>query len=175
MRIISYLLALAFVLMSQATFAAEPFGLKIGEAKLTDVMKTHVGKQSGTNQWTRGVIYKLNTTELNFEGLLSADAIFDTNDTLVGLFLEFRKSRFEELNAMTAKNYTLQSSKTPYVGDREAIYEDGDTSIELYSPHMSFQMKMYYLHDTFIKAYDAGSMAEAKETSAQENNALFGK
>jgi len=161
--------------MAQAAFAAEPFGLKIGEAKLNDVMKMHAGMQSGTNQWTKGAIYKLNTTELNFDGLLSADAIFDSNDTLVGLLLEFRKARFEELNAMTAKNYALQRSKIPFVGDREAIYKDGDTSIELYSPHISFQMKMYYLHHSFIKAYEAGSKAESKETATQENNALFGK
>lgn len=177
MRTIVYFLALAlaFAPLSQAANAAEPFGLKIGEAKLSEVEQTHAGDKIGINRWTNGTIYKLKTEKLNFEGLLSAEAIFDTNDTLVGLLLEFRKERFETLNAMTAKNYALQSSKTPFVGNREAIYRDGDTAIELYAPHMSFQMKMYYMHDIFISAYEAGSKAKAKETAVKENNALFGK
>jgi len=175
MRFVSSIFLLALLFFPILANAAEPFGLEIGKANLNDVMKSHKGEIVGTNRWTKGAIYQLNPESLEFSGLIAAEAIFDADRTLVGLLLKFPKARFDKLNSTTAKHYPLKSSKTPFVGDKEAIYRDGDVNIELYSAHMSFEMKMYYLHETMLKAFETRSEASANEQETTENKKLFGQ
>ena len=157
-----------------SSFAAEPFGLKIGEMKFSEFQKKVRSTDMGINSWSKGVMRGIPVEELNIEGLKDAVAIFNEDNILVGLLLTFNKSKFDSLNAMAKQNYQTVSSQIPYVGDKFVKYKDGDTEIRLDSIHMSFDMSMVFLDKSLVDAHKKGVKQQSKKKQEKENAALFG-
>ena len=167
------ILAIAF-LYAQTAMATKPFGLDIGNATLDDIKKSHKGKVTGVSRWTDGPIYTLDVEAIEFSGLLEALAIFNEDKLLIGLGLQFRKDRFDAINKMFAEDLELQTSNIPFVGDKYVAYKDNDITVELRSPHMSFQMDVFYETSEMRALYEAKKAANKLREAEQDKQSLLG-
>jgi hypothetical protein len=52
-----------------------------------------------------------------------------------------------------AGKYKLVRKNQPFVGDAQATFRQGDSSIELDAPHLSFSMTLSYMTNTLQKAF----------------------
>lgn len=175
MRCISLALGLIILLIAPNVYAASPFGMQIGQSTLTEISSDFKGRRGGLSQWTQGPIYHFEASAIELAGLTKAVAIFDTDEKIVGLILTLRKDRFDSLNAMAKESYQLKSSKLPFVGDKKVSYLDGDTAIDLISPHMSFEMDMLFIDRRLSEAFETGFANQKEHKAKSEKQTLFGK
>ncbi|PSU11802.1 hypothetical protein C9J03_11740 [Photobacterium gaetbulicola] len=165
-----------FILLSlfSTSLLADPtvFGLTIGKTTISQLKNTYSVNYSGQNKYSLGDMYEIPRGQINFDGIGAVTAIFDSSNTLVAVLSEFPKSKFDYLNSAIAKKYTLMNKKIPFVGDKSATYQSGNTEITLSAPHMSFQMSMNYIHTDLLKAYNKQSKAEEKQKQEQESSML---
>lgn len=175
MKKLAILALVSALSITNQAHAASPFGMEIGvmsEAKLKEDFKvTHTGVSS----WTDGAIYDISTPQLDFQGLQKATAIFNENQVLVGLLLNFPKNKFDALEGYVADNFELKARNIPFVGDKSATYFEADTEVRLAAPHMGFEMSMNFLDGELIQAFEAGKKKQNKAKSDGEKAALFGK
>lgn len=170
-------LALMFAFVANCAYAdATVLGLKMGEATIADVKAKYSVRANGINSWTKGEMYQISTSDIPIDDLKSATAIFDANGKLVCVGLVMSKggfnSRFKEMHEQLKKKYKVVKTKIPHVGDTYAHYKDGKTVIELDAPHMSFDMTLTYMQQSFKQAVDSGVEQEQKAKKQQEADML---
>ncbi len=170
-------LALMFAFAANCAYAdATVLGLKMGEATVGDIKAKYSVREKGINGWSNGEMYQISTSDIPIDDLKSALAIFDTNGKLVCVELVMSKggfnSRFDEMHAQLKKKYKVVKTKIPYVGDTYAHYKDGKTVIELDAPHMSFDMTLTYMQQSFKAAFDSGAQQQQQAKKQQEADML---
>jgi hypothetical protein len=168
------ILLLCFVIIYTSIVFAEPapFGLEIKKATYEDTKKKYSGSDNGITKYSLGKVYQIEVSNIDMEGIESVDAIFDQNDKLVAVFAKFSKARYDALFNYLNQRYKLTSNQDAFVGNRYAIFRDGDTKIVLDAPHMSFSLSLNYLNDDFAKLYVEKSTEEEKEKEKKEMQSL---
>ena len=58
------------------------------------------------------------------------------------------------------------------MGNKLARFWKGQTRIELYAPHMSFEMTLEYLHDSLIRQFETGSQEEKRRNLERDASKL---
>lgn len=165
------LLALLGMVFSNLALAANaaPFGQELGLSTYAQVKQQVGGKtnleDAGTNKFSGGKMLQGDGEGLGIEGLSQVSFIFDPADKLVGVVMTLPKDSFKPtLKALSAK-YKLLDSEVPFVGDASAHLKQGDSLVEMRSPHMSFTMTVLYLTNSLKQAFQQQSSSErsAKE------------
>ncbi|AVP96509.1 hypothetical protein C7S18_04540 [Ahniella affigens] len=170
---IKLLLLTTMLMTAGAAFAdPAPFGLELGKATLTDAKAKYRLKELGINKYSNGPMHQVQPGQISFEGLRNVTLIFDSNQILSGVLTTFPKGRFNDLNDGLAQKYRLVSKSTPFVGDSEAKYVNGQTEISISAPHMSFELNMIYLRQELLSAFDAQSSAEQQAKKNREDAQL---
>lgn len=170
------------MISSTSAFAtnALPFGQEIGVTKCDVAVKNlseHVTlKKDGINKYTNGDMYLGDAKNLGFDGAISILLICDQDNVLSGLQLTLDKGgmdgNFDKYNKMLKSKYKLVKIINPFVGNKHAQYKQGNSTIMLNAPHMSFEMTITYVTNQFIKAYDSTTKAETKTKQKQQINNL---
>ena len=169
-KILTTLFGTAILLAAPLAHAeVAPFGQVIGAARFDDTFKqlqaqTSI-KRAGTNEWSLGPMLEANGRGLGIDGLDKATFIFNSDNILVGVILELPKYRYPDIKQYLSGKYTLVSQQEPFVGNRQSVFRDGDVSITLGAPHMSFDMQVLYVHQSLQSAFDRG---QAAKEAAQE-------
>lgn len=170
MKSIFLILGMTFsaAVLSDATV----FGMHLGittEGQLSEMYEVH---SEGINKYTKGNMYSIPVKEIDFSGLQKIIVVFDEGKVLVGVFASFHKNKFDYLNSALSNKYQLVSKEIPFVGNKRAKYKDGNTEIELNSPHMNFSMSMEYLQSDFIRAINRISSSDRKQKKNREASQL---
>lgn len=165
------LLLMAFCL---PVFAAppSPFGMPLGELTLNDATSRFSLQSSGVSPYSGGSIMTAPVAQFDFEGLVTMQLIFDQDERLVAVIATLDKQRFDTLFTGLDERYRSLSSQRPFVGNKSATFESGDTEIHLEAPHMSFQMTMSYLQKSFLQAYREQTAEAERRQQQHEMNQL---
>lgn len=169
MRWLSLLLVAAF---STALANPAPFGMPIGELTVQEAEARYSIRASGFNEYSEGRMFSAPVAQFSFEGLQEVTLIFDSDELLVGVVATLNKGRFDDLFSGLSERYRLLSSQRPFVGNKLANFEAGDTEIHLDAPHMSFQMTMSYLDKGLLKSFQEKSSAAERRQQQHEMNQL---
>lgn len=176
------LLLITLGCVSSSVFAANaaPFGEEVGVSKCANVRKDLASKvnfeENGTNKYTGGVMYIGNAENLGFDDAKSVLLICDKSDILAGLQLTLDKGsmegNFNKYNKMLKAKYKQVKIINPFVGDKYAKYTQGNSSVELDSPHMSFDMTITYATNQLLQSYKTTSNSENNAKQKQQQNSL---
>lgn len=173
--------AAAALLMPLSALAEDvgPFGLSIGTTtvdKAREILSAETRiEDAGINKWTDGPMIEADGDGLGLDRLDRALLIFDADERLTGVILTLPKSRYDDLKAMLGSQYQLVSATEPFVGTREATFqgdENGEVKIELFAPHLGFDMEVRYLHVSLLQAFNRGSKEEAEKKEKAEKALL---
>ncbi|QDO82429.1 hypothetical protein FM037_03185 [Shewanella psychropiezotolerans] len=165
---ISTLLSL-FLLSFSAVADTTAFGLTLGKTTETELKKIYRAKLTGVNQLINGNIYSIPVNQLGIEGARNAFAIFDTDLTLSFIKIEFRQSRFEALNQILSRKYTLTEQRNiPFFGNKHAFYKHENAVIELVAPHLSDIAILSYITNEYVKEYQTIESEKRKRNKASE-------
>ncbi|RUM50355.1 MAG: hypothetical protein DSY47_01840 [Hydrogenothermus sp.] len=153
----------------------KPLGLEMGSATISDAKAKYNLKYKGINKYTLGDMYGINSSELNIEGLQDITLIFDKDKKLQAVLMEFPKNfnhtYWRRLYNSLRNKYTLKSSNIPFVGDRYAIFEQGNSIIRLESPHLGFKTYLIYMTKKFRRLYNQKNEEERRNKQRSlENN-----
>jgi hypothetical protein len=154
---------------------ASPFGQVVGKSKSAELknLKNCHFENSGINKFTNGQMVKTDGACLEVDGLKEGMFIYSQDDTLQGVILTFNKSSFEQVNASLSKKYPKKvKSSMPFVGDKYVEYKDGTTTIDISSPHMSFDMEVKYISESLYKSFRQSTAQEKKQKSNKRDSAL---
>lgn len=169
---------ITFALMS--TFAAAtamadpaPFGFELNKASLEQVKAGTTGfSLSGYNKFTGGPMLQGSGAEFGLEGLREVTFVFDGEEVLHGVLLDMPKYRFDAINSHLLGKYTLEEELIPFVGNKYTRYRDGDSTVEIHSPHLSFDMQVIYQTDALELAYETTKAAERQAKQNHEGGQL---
>lgn len=153
----------------------KPLGLEIGKATISDFeQKFPQATYIDNNLYTSGRMYSLNSREVALEGLQKDVVfIFNRDESLAGVLMTFNKDKFNELNGQLKKKYKkVIKSVIPFVGNKLVKYKDGNSVVELNAPHLSFEMELSYLSDSFIKTINAQIQKNENAKKQQESELL---
>ncbi len=167
------MLCMGFSNISFASNAA-PLGYELGIATYTQVKQQVGGRTSlsdaGINKYSGGKMLQGDGEGLEIEGLSEITFIFDQSDKLAAVLMTLPKDSFKKtLNALSGK-YKLIAKQVPFVGDASAKLQQGDSVIDISSPHMSFQMTVSYFTKSLKQAFtqQANSERSTKEKRQAE-------
>lgn len=95
----NFILSCFILLIISPTSYADPapFGLEIRKSTVSDVKKKYKAEYKGSNKYSNGDMYSLDTNVIGIEGLQSATAIFDQNNKLIAILTKFPKHKFDYL------------------------------------------------------------------------------
>ncbi len=143
-------IVLLFLFISPVSFA-EPsaFGLEIKKTTYEDVKKKYLGRDVGINKYSLGKMYDINRSNLDIGGMKSMRVIFNKNDELIAIITNFQKHRYGSLVNSLKNKYELISQTDEVAVDKSAKFQDGNTHISINAPHMSFDLKLVYIHKDF--------------------------
>lgn len=162
-------LALAITLLSSSAFADPTiFGMELGAMTEKDLKDTYNVRHTGMNKYSRGNMYSIPVSSIDFQGLKEVTTIFSAEGKLVAVLTTLPKAKFDYLNQALSGKYKKVSQKIPFVGNKSATYREGDTEIILEAPHMSFDMSMNYVNDQLMKSYKQQSKIEASQKQKSE-------
>ena len=167
-------LMVAILLSTSLSVLADPspFGLEIGKATIEDVKAKYKLTHTGTNKYSKGDMYTIDTSQINFDGLKDVTLIFSQDDVLLAVLTTLPKTKFESLMNGLGGKYKLVSKQIPFVGNKSAKFLDGNTEITLDSPHLSFQMSMNYINNELLKAFTKQSSLEQLQKEKHEASQL---
>lgn len=170
MRIIILIITIiaSFSVLANSTV----YGLTLDNTTIQELKNNFSVSYAGINKYSQGEMYNIPTKQIKFDGLNEVTAIFNKSGKLVAVLSEFPKSKFNYINSALTKKYNLISQDIPFVGNKRVVYRDGSTEITLNAPHMSFDMSMQYISDSFNKAYDDITQREARQKTQQESKML---
>ena len=151
-----------------------PLGFELGVTTRTTVQTSLRGKtgvvEKGINKFSGGVVIEARGSNFDADGLQQATLIFDRQEILVAVVLQFPKGFGNQNTAKVAdllgKNYQLVRRNIPSVGDATARYKQGTSAIQLDAPHMSFECSVSYMTAEFEQAY---KQAVARDKSERES------
>lgn len=154
-----------------AALATSTLGFEIGTTTLANVRRALTGRAAlislGSNFYTHGPMFKVSGKAFDLDGLNKVIFIF-RGDRLDGVVMRMDKSRFNAVIKYLRDKYELQSSEAPLVGNKEVVFHDGMTTVELNSPHLSFEMEVRYMADRLVSEIKADLTTTAAEKAAKE-------
>ena len=161
---------------------AMPLGFELGYAniegvksKLADVAEL---TDAGPNEYSKGPMLRSDGANLGIEGLKNALFIFGTDGTLQGVILTLpRGPQYRgatgELAKTLGKKYKLVSKKFESFLDHGSFrFEQGDSWIEIESPHLSFEMTVTYATKKLFASYEASRTA-SEQAARQKSESLL--
>ena len=87
--------------------------------------------------------YRLNLSDLDMEGYTEASVFYDEQGWLAAVLTVHDRARFDlTYNGLRAR-YRTVSEDIPFVGNKSARFEDGDTTIDLDAPRLSFALSLH--------------------------------
>lgn len=178
------LLTTLFIILFTTSAKAEenpmPFGLELGKTSITSAKAQLAGKTTlldgGVNQYSGGTVLVSDGQGLGFEGLKQATFTFDKNGILIAVVLILPKTGmqhegFNKILGMLKGKYKLVQKEVPFVGDAYAKFTQGNCSIELSEPHMSFDISLMYITNEMKRAiYQKSQQESSAKTKAQANS-----
>jgi len=118
-------------------------------------------------------MFSLDTDAIDIEGLKAATAIFNDENKLVAIMTTFPKNKFNFLfETMKKKKYKLSKKNIPFVGNTSAEFKNGNTTVFLNSPYLSFEMSLNYIDNTAYKAFQTAQKKENEEKKEAEQSKL---
>lgn len=154
--------------------AVAPLGFTVGKAKAAEVMAGIKGKTSveeaGINKYSEGRMLKAGGSGLEIEGLQEVIFIFDKEDILVGTLMTMGKGSFEKVYGYMAGKYKVVNKNIPFVGNKYVKFKDGNVTIEINAPHMSFEMEVSYFDERLNKAFNTISQQESQQKKKRESS-----
>ncbi len=150
--------------------APKPLDLELGKATVEELIEKYPVRDNGINAYSMGPMYEIDTSGVGTNGLKSALTIFNEKNVLDAVLLTFdanksvgRRGGFEDFLDSLRKKYKLVKKNIPFVGNKSARFKDGNYSIVLESPHMSFDMTVLYQSNAFEKAFKEGKNRQERE------------
>ena len=161
---------------------AAPLGVEVGYANI-DGVRSKLGDltsltDAGTNEYSNGRMLSADGSGLGIDGLKSALFIFDQANTLQGVVLKMpRGPRYPGATADLAKTlggkYQLVSKGFESFMDYGTFhFEQGDSRVDIDSPHLSFSMTVRYATKESVAAYEA-SLDQAAKAAKESKEALL--
>jgi hypothetical protein len=161
--------ALTMSFVSSCAYAEpSPFGITINKTTEEELKSKYRFTDEGENQYSRGRMYKIHPAQVEFEGLESLTVIFSKDNKALAVIANIGKNKYDKVLANLSSKYKLISKKDAFVGDKAATLVDDDTNIYLSAPHMSFSMRMSYIHKDLDTLYDKQSAEEEKQKNEKE-------
>ena len=180
----------AFALTLLAAFLAhvahagtKVINVELGVSTLEQVRKEAASagriQNAGTSIWSKGPILQVYNPDLGIDGVTSVQYIFDAAGKLAAVIMtmpstkgmgDLEKRRFDEVASLLAEKYKLAKKVRPRVGDRYAKFTAPDAVIEIDAPHLSFDMEVRYMTDSFLKAFNSGVSTNAAEQRSTEKS-----
>jgi len=174
-------LALGLLLSGSDTRAADdsvpaPFGVRIGQetraAVLSKLSSRAAVKPHGTNRYSQGPMLLATGKGLGIDYLQQALFIFDPKGILVAVVMTLDQGvfakNFDSVHAHLARKYTLVREDIPSVGDRYARFRQGEVTIDMDAPHLSFSMTVSYMTIPFERTVEQQRRNEAEDRQRQE-------
>jgi len=149
-----------------------PFGLQIGKSSIDDAKAKYSILNPGINKYSKGEMFDLNLSTVNFEGLQKATVIFNKDKKLLAVLTTLHKNKFNYLLEVLSKKYQLVKKNIPFVGNKSATLIDGNTEITLNAAHMGFTMEMNYISKELMDIFKAQSKAEQQQKQKKEQSQL---
>ncbi|MGX9456187.1 hypothetical protein ACWU37_03850 [Photobacterium damselae subsp. damselae] len=128
------------------------FGLTLGQTSEQVLQEKYHATLSGKNNYSHGNMYSIPVDEVNFEGVSEITVIFDKDKKLSAVFVSLPKSQFDYTMKILDKKYKIVRKDIPFVGDKLAIYKNGESEVMLNSPHLSFEALLVYRTNVFINS-----------------------
>ena len=161
---------------------AAPLGLEVGYANV-DGVRSKLGDvtslaDAGTNDYSNGRMFTADGSHLGIDGLKSALFIFDQANTLQGVVLLMprgpgHRGATADLAKTLGGKYQLVSKRFESFLDYGTFhFEQGDSRVDIDSPHLSFSMTVRYATKEFIATYEA-STDQAAKTAKESKEALL--
>ena len=174
---------LAFLLLASlsAPVFADPtvFKMELGKTTESEVKEMYSTTLNGVNIYTDGNQYYIDTKEIDFDGLKSAEVIFDKQGVLVAVLSTLVESdpmnhgRFSHIYGILNNKYKLVKKETPFVGDQIATFKDGDTEITLSAPHMGhLKVHLNYIRNELMENYKKRSSENKRAKDKNDAAAL---
>lgn len=173
-------LALVGCLLIPAVQAADvaPLGFPVGKATKSQVETSLRGKvvlkTLGTNKYSLGPMLSAPGHGFELEGLNEALFVFDRNETLVAVRMQFEKGfmgdRFRKLYAYLRQKYPVTDQSIPHVGDSWARFRQGNVAIKIDAPHMNFTVTVLYMTQDFEKRFRDALREERQNRKQREVN-----
>jgi len=164
---------LFFMMLSSSVFADPTiFGMEIGKMTEKEFNSMYKASLTGTNKYSNGNMYSVPVSSINFDGLKGVTTIFSDKGKLLAVLTTLPKNKFDYLHKTLGGKYKLVNQKIPFVGNKSAIYKDGNTEISLDAPHMSFDMSMNYISDELLQAFTLQSEQENRQKQKNEASQL---
>ena len=162
------------ILSTSGLCAADPapFGLEIGKTSITDLKKKYSVSKAGINAYSGGMMYKVSTAHIKFEGLKELFVIFDKKGILAAVMTKLPDYKFNYLLKSLRSKYTITSSELPFVGSKEVKFKSGNTEITLRAPHFSFSVSMNYLRKDFLDTYRRVNQRQKRQKQKRESSQL---
>jgi hypothetical protein len=158
---------------------AAPLGMEIGVATLDQVKREIGGRtrlaDSGTSAYSDGPMLKGNGEGLDVDGLSEITFIFDADKRLAGVVMTLPKGgmRSEGVQRMVrllGEKYKLVRKEIPFVGNAYARFKQGNSTILLDAPHMSFSMDVSYLSDALLARLNQRSAEETQQKQKKQQS-----
>lgn len=168
-------LAVLVALMSPLSVLADTtvFGLTLGKTTESELKDKYPDvEDGGVNKWTQGAMYGVPVSNVDFEGIKRLNVVLDEDKHVTAVFVGLDKNRFNFVNSSLAKKYKLVKKDIPFVGDKYARYKNEEDVINIYAPHMSFDMTIEYLERKTEAAMDKAMEANRDKKKEVESSQL---
>ena len=161
---------------------AMPLGFELGYANI-DGVKSKLADvadltDAGPNEYSKGSMLRSDGATLGIEGLKNALFIFGADGTLQGVILTLpRGPQYRgatgELAQTLSKKYKLVSKKfESFLDYGNFRFEQGDSWIDIDSPHLSFEMTVTYATKKLLASYET-SRTESEQTARLKSESLL--
>ncbi|WP_395476476.1 hypothetical protein [Rickettsia endosymbiont of Pantilius tunicatus] len=130
----------------------KPIGLELNKTTLEEVKEKYKVIRMEANKWN-GTNYYIDTKDIDFKNVSSALIICNDDNIVQAVILVMDKNNFNELLGMLSEKYTLKEKNIPFVGNKSAVFIDGNSTIILDSPHLNFNMDLTYITNEFYSKY----------------------
>nr|WP_253308560.1 hypothetical protein [Rickettsia endosymbiont of Ceutorhynchus assimilis] len=148
-----------------------PIGLELNKATITDIMKKYKITKKESNYW-QGYNYFIDIKDINLEKISQVLVICNDFNIVEAVILTIDKNKFEEFYTALTSKYTLIKKDIKPEGSKSAAFTDGDCSIILEAPEISFDMELTYVTDNFYKKFLDKLEQEEKLQQEQIKNLL---
>ncbi|GHV03690.1 hypothetical protein AGMMS50229_03440 [Campylobacterota bacterium] len=151
-----------------------PIGLQLGKSTIADVKQKYrliTKKGREFNAINGGEMYDIDTKNISIEGVKSGVVIFEQDGTLAFVYLNINKNRFDAMFDQLSGKYKLTHKEIPAVGNKLAKFKVGNSEIELYAPHLGFELDLTYATDAFWQAsknYSRKKQEQKKQSEASQ-------
>ena len=139
-----------------------PLGIELNKTNLNDVKKSFRILKSEVNATNGYHNNFLDVKDISMDTLSEVNVISNEKNIIEAVSLTLDKKKFDEINQTLSEKYKLFTSDVPFVGDKIAIYEDGDCHVINHAPHMSFTMTIVYTTKKLESKYHDRANKEQK-------------